>query len=111
MRWLNEPSHLDLCCLQKPIIITCGSETERVNPFTSSGLFCHNSLDGSVSNSRVFLSLLCFIEIPVLNANSVDPNQKLHSAASDLSLHRLPVALWWVSQLKWVQEKLVIILE
>ena len=24
-----EPSHLDLCCLQKPIIITCGSE--RVN--------------------------------------------------------------------------------
>ena len=26
MRWLIEPSHLDLCCLQKPIIITCGSE-------------------------------------------------------------------------------------
>ena len=25
-----EPSHLDLCCLQKPIIITCGSE--RVKP-------------------------------------------------------------------------------
>ena len=24
-----EPSHLDLCCLQKPIIIACGSE--RVN--------------------------------------------------------------------------------
>ena len=22
-----EPSHLDLCCLQKPIIIPCGSET------------------------------------------------------------------------------------
>ena len=22
----NEPSHLDLCCLQKPIIIACGSE-------------------------------------------------------------------------------------
>ena len=22
---LNEPSHLDLCCLQKPIIIACGS--------------------------------------------------------------------------------------
>ena len=21
-----EPSHLDLCCLQKPIIIACGSE-------------------------------------------------------------------------------------
>ena len=29
MRRLIEPSHLDLCCLQKPIIIACGSE--RVN--------------------------------------------------------------------------------
>ena len=29
MRWLIEPSHLDLCCLQKPIIIACASE--RVN--------------------------------------------------------------------------------
>ena len=29
MRRLNEPSHLDLCCLQKPIIIACGNE--RVN--------------------------------------------------------------------------------
>ena len=26
----DEPSDLDLCCLQKPIIIACGSE--RVNP-------------------------------------------------------------------------------
>ena len=25
MRRLTEPSHLDLCCLQKPIIIACGS--------------------------------------------------------------------------------------
>ena len=31
MRRLNEPSHLDLCCLQKPIIIDCGSE--RVKKF------------------------------------------------------------------------------
>ena len=29
MRRLIEPSHLDLCCLQMPIIIACGSE--RVN--------------------------------------------------------------------------------
>ena len=29
-----EPSHLDLCCLlQKPIIIACGSERVRVNPW------------------------------------------------------------------------------
>ena len=29
MRRFIEPSHLDLCCLQKAIIIACGSE--RVN--------------------------------------------------------------------------------
>ena len=33
MRRLIEPSHLDLCCLQKPIIIACGSE--RVNSRTT----------------------------------------------------------------------------
>ena len=32
MRRLIEPYHLDLCCLQKPIIIACGSE--RVNQTT-----------------------------------------------------------------------------
>ena len=47
----------------------------------SSGLFLvfyHNSLDRSISNSRVsgyFLLLLCFIEILVFNAYSVGPDQ------------------------------------
>ena len=27
---LIEPSHLDLCCLQKPIIIACGSESVKL---------------------------------------------------------------------------------
>ena len=31
MRRLTEPSHLDLCCLQKPIIIACGSEKINVH--------------------------------------------------------------------------------
>ena len=37
-----------------------------------------------------FLLLLCFIEIPVFNANSVDPDQKLHQvwAQSDLRFGR-----------------------
>ena len=34
MRRLIEPSHLDLCCLQKPIIIACGSERVKVNQNT-----------------------------------------------------------------------------
>ena len=48
--------------------------------------------------------LLCLIAIPVFNANSVDPYQKLHSVASDLGLHGLPITLFWgVSRLKWIK--------
>ena len=30
-----EPSHLDLCCLQKPIIIACGSERVKKQLYKS----------------------------------------------------------------------------
>ena len=51
--------------------------------------FCHNSMDQSISTSRVSVLLLlllfrCFIEILVFNANSVDPGQ---ISASHLGLH------------------------
>ena len=52
-------------------------------------LFNLNPLDRSITNRRVVwlvLLLPCFMEIPVLNANSVDPDQRLHSVASDLGL-------------------------
>ena len=39
---------------------------------------------------------VCFKEISVFNANSVDPDQMPHSAASDLCLHCLSIALLWV---------------
>ena len=70
-----------------------------------SGLFYRSCLNQSVSNIRVsdlFLSLLCFIEIPVFNANIVDSDQMPHSVASDLGLHCLPVTFFWIFQLKWV---------
>ena len=38
-----------------------------------------------------------------LFANSGDPDQTPHSAASDLGLHCLPSTLLWVSQLQWVK--------
>ena len=62
-----------------------------------SGLFYLNSLDRSISSLRVsdkFLLLPCFIEMSVLNANSVDPDQTPRSAASDLGLHHLPMSLF-----------------
>ena len=39
-----------------------------------------------------------------LFANSGDPDQTLHSAASDLGLHCLPVILLGVSRLQWVKD-------
>ena len=49
-----------------------------------------------------FLSLLCFIEIPVFNANSVDPDQMPCSAASEQDLHCLSMSLLWDARLKLV---------
>ena len=42
------------------------------------------------------------MEIPVHNANSVDPDHKPHSEAFDLGLHCLPISLSWDARLKWV---------
>ena len=41
-----------------------------------------------------------FIEIPVFNANSVDPDQTPRTAASDLGLHVLPMVHSWEARLK-----------
>ena len=38
-----------------------------------------------------------------LFANSRDPDQRLHAAASDLGLHCLPIILLEVSRLQWVK--------
>ena len=40
--------------------------------------------------SDYFLLVPSFIEIPFLKANSVDPDQTLHSVVFDLDLHCLP---------------------
>ena len=56
--------------------------------------------------SCYFLLLQCFIKTPVFNANSVDADQILsHSAASDLSLHCLPITLLGFHLLKWVKQE------
>ena len=39
--------------------------------------------------------LPCFIEIPVFNAISADPDQTPRIAASDLDLHCLRMSLLW----------------
>ena len=65
--------------------------------FMPSGLSYLNFLEKSISNGRgvwiVSFICPCFIEIPVLNANSVDPDQTPRSVASDLGLHCLLVSV------------------
>ena len=69
------------------------------------GIFYFHSSDWSISIYGMcgkFLLLPCFIEIPVFNAQNVDPDQMPHSVASDLGLHCLPMSLLWDARLKWV---------
>ena len=40
---------------------------------------------------------------PLLNANSVDPDQTPQNAASDLGLYCLPMSILWDAGLKWVK--------
>ena len=47
---------------------------------------------GAFPIKGMFLLLRCLIEIPVFNANGVDPDQMLRSAASDQGLHCLHVS-------------------
>ena len=53
------------------------TSTLCTGPFATEGLFCW------------FLLLPCFTEIPLFNANSVDPDEMWQNAASDLGLHCL----------------------
>ena len=70
----------------------------------SSGLFYHNSGPISCQKQGVWLvfitTVLRFIEIPVVNANDVDPDQMPDSATSDLGLHCLQITLLVLSRVK-----------
>ena len=70
----------------------------KINPFTSSGLFYHNSLDQSFSS----IITMFYRNIPVFTANNGDPDQTPCSAESDLGLHCLQITPLGVSRLKSV---------
>ena len=75
-----------------------------LNPFMDSSTTTHwTSLFPIEEVSDWFLLLPCFTEIPVINANSVNPDQMLHSAASNLGLRCMPDTLSGDSGLKWVE--------
>ena len=43
------------------------------------------------------------MEIPVVDANRIDPDQTPRFAASDLGLHSLPKTILWNAGHKWVK--------
>ena len=69
--------------------------------------FCYKIL--SFATMIIFLVSLCFIEISVLNANSVDTCGTPQNAASGLGLHYLPITLLGASRLKSVNQTASII--
>ena len=86
----HEPSHLDLCCLQKPVFIACGGE--RVN-----------SILESVFLKNVFI----FFPLPILAAKppevylakNADPDQVLQNMASDEVLQTTKTSCCWKNRL------------
>ena len=72
----------------------------RVDYSTSAlwtGIFSKEGVSGK------FLLIACFLEIPICNASTVDPDQALRSVASDLGQHCLPMSLLWDARHKWVK--------
>ena len=70
-----------------------------------------NFLDRSISKIRGawvffyrYILLPCFIEVPFLNANSVDPDQMQYSVVSDLGLHCLPASHLWDTWLLYLSD-------
>ena len=51
-----------------------------------------------------------FIEIPAVNANSVDPDHTPHPAASDQDLNGLPMSILWDARHKWVNVNCIFLL-
>ena len=89
---IQKPTDLDLHCLQI-----------RIYPGSAGQVLIHWTDTFPVKGlSDLILSLPCFIEIPVLNAISVDTNQTPRSAASVLCFHCLSVPLVWKARHKWV---------
>ena len=75
-----------------------------------SGLFHLKSLDKSISYIKgVWLDfiIIMFHKISEFNANRVDPDQTLHSAASDPGLHYLCLSHSWDARLNhWILQNI-----
>ena len=65
-------------------------------------------MDSHITYRKILISILGYVRLcdrkmVELFANSEDPDQMPHSAASDLGLLCLPISLLGVSRLQWVK--------
>ena len=69
-----------------------------------SGVTFYNCINTMYQFIKSFLdnNMSIFEGYGAFNANSVDPDQTPHSAASDLGLHYLPMSLFRDARHKWV---------
>ena len=97
-RWMNVSSiHIQVIPVKVEL-----SNLVMINRYMPSGLCCLNSLDMSFSNRRVVVFILCFIELPVFNVNSLDLDQTPRSVASDIGPHCLSMSVLYNTRHKWV---------
>ena len=85
--------------LQNGGVVKICSHRTKLLPLTHCRLFHYYMLDDTLCQFRDVKSILL---LKILLVNSADPDQMPHHVASDLGLHCLPMALLWVSRLKWV---------
>ena len=84
MRWFIELFHLDLCCLQKSIIIACGSE--RVNDIVTDSLWAIEHTVEHAADRFKIASLSVSRMLPSALRRSVAP--ELFGTLSDFSALR-----------------------
>ena len=73
-----------------------------------SGIFYLKSLDRSFPvewGLFSYIIIMFYGKYPIFNANRVDPDQTLHSAASDLGLYCLPMSLLWDAKLNCIAKR------
>ena len=80
---------------------------KTINPHLPSGPVHPCQLKESIPDIRgvwCTFSFLFYFKSMFLLANSEDPDQMPHSAASDLGLHCLPMSQKWYTRLIWVKQ-------
>ena len=83
-------------------ILVAKSANRRTVPYSSLVLWTGPFPVHWASDHFIIITMFCSVEIPVFNSNSVDSDQTLRSAASELDLHCLPMSLLWDARYKLV---------